>query len=361
MRWNGSSPKRASPTPRHSRGISIPGMKPLIARRMDSRLSFNRKTSTTTTNRRGARSDQGRVQTTKGRKRMTTATVGAAKLTRIEESYGEFFTAKDFFAEWRDDAVAEHMSWMVPHHYNPATGYLKLSIHSWLLEVGGRKILIDTCVGNNKSRKHRPFWDQLNTPYLERLAGAGVKPEDIDMVMCTHLHVDHVGWNTRLDNGRWVPTFPNAKYVFSNTDYDYFLAIDRDPQKGPAIGGALRDSVLPIVEAGLAQMVDGAQALEEHLSLEPSPGHTPGHFVVKLESQSKAAFFCGDVIHHALQVYFPHWNSFACLDQDSARISRRKLLENCAGSGALLAPQHFGAPHLCHIEAKGDGFTPRFV
>jgi glyoxylase-like metal-dependent hydrolase (beta-lactamase superfamily II) len=292
---------------------------------------------------------------------MTTANVGAAKIRRIEETYGFFFTAKDFFAEWRPELVAEHMSWMAPHHYDPATGYLKLSIHSWLLEIGGRKILIDTCVGNHKSRKHRPFWDQLNTPYLERLAAAGVKPEEIDMVMCTHLHVDHVGWNTKLDNGRWVPTFPNAKYVWSKTDFDYFSAIDRDPAKGPAIGGAMRDSVFPIVEAGLCQMVDGAQTIEENISIEPSPGHSPGHFVIKLDSQSKAAYFAGDVIHHAIQVYHPHWNSFACLDQVTARTSRRKLLENCCGSGALLAPQHFGAPHLCHVEAKGDAFTPRWV
>ncbi len=121
---------------------------------------------------------------------------------------------------------------MVPHHYDPATGLLKLSIHSWLVEIGGRKILIDTCVGNHKSRKARPFWDNINTPWLERLAAAGVKPEEIDMVMCTHLHVDHVGWNTRLDNGSWVPTFPNAKYIWSKTDFDYFSGIDRDPQKG---------------------------------------------------------------------------------------------------------------------------------
>jgi len=292
---------------------------------------------------------------------MTTATVGAAKITRIEESYEPNFEARTFFADWRPDVVAEHLSWMVPNHFDLASGYLKLSVHSWLIEIGGRNILIDTCVGNHKSRKHRPFWDQLNTPYLERLAAAGMRPEQIDMVMCTHLHVDHVGWNTRLDNGRWVPTFPNAKYVFSKTDYDYFLAIDRDPQKGPAIGGALRDSVLPIVDAGLAQMVNGTETIEQHLSLEPAPGHTPGHVLIKLASQGNRAFFCGDVIHHAIQVYHPAWNSFACLDPETARRTRRKLLEECAGSGALLAPQHFGASHLCHIETNGDGFRPRFV
>src|SRR5882762_11317579 len=126
----------------------------------------------------------------------------------------------------------------------------------------------------------RPNWHQMKSDRFEKgLAAIGLGFGDIDFVMCTHLHVDHVGWNTRLDNGRWVPTFPKAKYVWSKTDFDYFSGIDRDPEKGPAIGGALRDSVFPIVEAGLARMVDGAQAIDEHLAIEPAPGHTPGHFV----------------------------------------------------------------------------------
>src|SRR6185312_6415529 len=119
-----------------------------------------------------------RLTRTRNRKRMTTATVGAAKITRIEDVYGHFFKADAFFADWRDDIVAEHMHWMAPHHFDPASGFLKISIHSWLVEIGGRKILIDTCIGNHKSRKARPFWDQLDTPYLARLAAAGVKPED---------------------------------------------------------------------------------------------------------------------------------------------------------------------------------------
>lgn len=188
-----------------------------------------------------------------------------------------------------------------------------------------------------------------------------MKPEEIDMVMCTHLHVDHVGWNTRLDNGRWVPTFPNAKYIWSKTDFDHFSAIDRDPQAGPAIGGAMRDSVFPIVEAGLCQMVDGTELIDEHLSLTPAPGHSPGHVLINLASQGRQAFFSGDIIHHVIQVYHPAWNSFACVDQETARQSRRMTLEKCAGSGALLMPQHFGAPHICHVDAKGGGFVPRFV
>src|SRR6267154_2761841 len=317
MRWNASSPRRASRMRRHSRAISMPGITPPTALRTASRSSCSHKISTTNI----------------GNPDMTTARIGAATITRIEETYGLFFEARSFFADWRDDVAAEHLPWMVPDHFDPASGFLKLSIHSWLIEIGGRKILIDTCIGNHKSRKARPFWDQLDTPYLARLAAAGVRPEQIDMVMCTHLHVDHVGWNTRLDNGRWVPTFPNAKYVFSKTDYDHFLAVDRNPETGPAIGGALRDSVLPVVEAGLAHMVEGAQPIEEHLSLEPAPGHTPGHVLINLASQGSQAFFSGDIIHHGVQVYHPAWNSFAFLDPAAAVNSRRTLLEKCAGSG----------------------------
>jgi glyoxylase-like metal-dependent hydrolase (beta-lactamase superfamily II) len=200
----------------------------------------------------------------------------------------------------------------------------------------------------------------METKYLDRLAAAGVKPDEIDMVMCTHLHVDHVGWNTQLDNGRWVPTFKNAKYVFSREDYDFYQKMDADPEKGPANGGSFRDSVLPVVEAGLAQMVTGAASLDESLKVEPAPGHTPGTIAIKFESRGEKALFCGDILHHAVQVYHPEWNSFACLDQDNARKSRKVALEHCAGTGARLMPCHFGAPFTCHIEFKGGGFAPRF-
>jgi glyoxylase-like metal-dependent hydrolase (beta-lactamase superfamily II) len=228
------------------------------------------------------------------------------------------------------------------------------------LTVGGKRILIDTCVGNHKSRPHRPKWHLMETPYLARLKAAGVEPDQVDMVMCTHLHVDHVGWNTRLENGKWVPTFKNAKYVFSRTDYDHYLKVDTDPKTAPANAGSFRDSVLPVVEAGLSQLVDGAAQLDENLKVEPAPGHTPGTIAIKFESRGEKALFCGDILHHALQVYHPEWNSFACGEAVGARKSRREALEHCAGSGARLMPCHFGAPFTCHIDHKGSGFVPRF-
>ena len=291
---------------------------------------------------------------------MTQVRIGTAVAARIEESYEPNFNAAKFFPDWDPAVVQEHGDWLAPGHFDPASGLLKLSVHSWLLSVGGKRILIDACVGNHKPRPARPMWHLLETKYLERLAAAGATPEDIDMVMCTHLHVDHVGWNTRLENGRWVPTFPNARYVFSREDYEHYLAIDQDPEKAPANLGSFRDSVLPVVEAGLAQMVSGAVALDEHLAVEPAPGHTPGSIAIKFESRGERALFCGDILHHALQVYRPQWNSFACADAVNARASRRRVLEHCAG-GALLMPAHFGAPFACHIDAKGGGFTPRFA
>jgi glyoxylase-like metal-dependent hydrolase (beta-lactamase superfamily II) len=292
---------------------------------------------------------------------MVQVTLGAATATRIEESYEPNFDAVKFFPDWNPGVVQEHASWLVPNHYDRESGWLKLSIHSWLLRIGGKTILIDTCVGNHKSRKARPKWDMMNTPYLDRLKAAGVTPDQIDMVMCTHLHVDHVGWNTRLDNGRWVPTFRNAKYVWSQEDFDFYRQLDADPQKGPANGGSFRDSVLPVVDAGLATMVKGAAEIEEGLRVTPAPGHTPGTIRIEFESKGEKAVFCGDILHHALQIYHPEWNSFACLDQDNARKSRRAVIEHVAGSGALLLPCHFGAPFHCHIDHKGAGFAPRFA
>jgi glyoxylase-like metal-dependent hydrolase (beta-lactamase superfamily II) len=291
---------------------------------------------------------------------MTQLHIGAAIAARVEETYEPNFEAVKFFPDWDPAVLQEHGAWLSPDHYDPASGYLKLSVHSWLLTVGGKRILIDACVGNHKPRMARPLWHMLDTPYLARLAAAGARPEQIDMVMCTHLHVDHVGWNTRLESGRWVPTFPNARYVFSRDDYEHYLAIDRDPEKGPANLGSFRDSILPVVEAGLAQMVSGAAALDEGLSVEPAPGHTPGTIAIKFESRGERALFCGDILHHALQVYRPQWNSVACADAVNARASRRKVLEHCAG-GALLMPAHFGAPFVCRIEGRGGGFLPRFL
>ena len=287
--------------------------------------------------------------------------VGGAKVTRIEETYAPAFEASTFFPAWDPQVLSRHSAWMVPDHYDAASGLLKLSVHSWLIEVGGRRILIDTCVGNEKERPTRRMWHRMHTAYLGRLAEAGVQPEDIDVVMCTHLHQDHVGWNTRLVDGRWVPTFPNARYIFSRVDYEDSLARDLDLKTAPANLGSFRDSIVPVMELGLGDIVEPPFRFDEYLTIDPAPGHTPGHIIVNLESGGNRGVFTGDVIHHAIQLYHPDWNCFACADAEMARATRRRVLERCAESDAILAPTHFGAPFACHVEKHENAFRPRFI
>jgi glyoxylase-like metal-dependent hydrolase (beta-lactamase superfamily II) len=291
---------------------------------------------------------------------MTVFSVGEARIARIEETYQPVYPPRDIFPEWNEEIYDRHRDWLVPNHYDPATGLIKLSVHSWLLQIGGKNILIDACCGNQKDRPLRPFWHMLNTLYLERLAAAGARPDEIDMVMCTHLHHDHVGWNTQLRDGRWVPTFPNARYIFSKPDFEYYLKADADPQTAPVEFGTFRDCVLPVVEAGRADLIAGPHRLNEHIEIAPAPGHSAGHVVFKLASQGQQAVFIGDVFHHLLQIYYPHWNFPKNSDPEQARASRRMVLEHCASTGALALPCHVGAPFAGYVDAVADGFKPRF-
>jgi len=288
--------------------------------------------------------------------------VGDATIVRVEETNLPTYPLREIFPEFTDAHLGEHGAWLAPHHYEAESGRIKLAVHSWLLQVGGKKILIDSCCGNNKVKPGRPFWNMLNLPYLERLAAAGVRPEDIDLVMCTHLHHDHVGWNTRQKDGKWVPTFPNARYVFSKPDVDYFSKIDADPKEGPAELGTFRECVVPILEDEKADLVSGGpHRLNEFIEIDSAPGHSPGHVFFKLESKGQRAAFIGDVWHHLLQVHYPDWNFPKNSDAAQAKVSRRKVLDYCASTGALVFPGHVGLPFAGRIEATGKGYRPDFA
>src|SRR5437868_14877633 len=233
---------------------------------------------------------------------MTVFSVGNAIVARIEETYLAVYDPKELFPEFSDELCGEYAHWLAPNHYDPASGKIKLSVHSWLLQIGKQKILIDACCGNDRLRQTRPWWSMLKEPYLERLAAAGARPDEIDLVMCTHLHHDHVGWNTQLRDGRWVPTFPNARYVISQSDFEYYRNLDADERTAPAEMGTFRECVLPLVEAGRADLVSGDHRVNEHLELMPAPGHSAGHVVFKLNAGGERAVFIGDVFHHLLQV-----------------------------------------------------------
>ena len=290
---------------------------------------------------------------------MTTLNIGEVSITRVEESLGPSFDPHFLFPDWTSELLTKHCGWMSPNYLDEATGKFISSIHSWVLRTPRHTILIDACSGDHKNRPAFPRFHMKETSYLERLTAAGVNPDNVDFVLCTHLHVDHVGWNTRLANGRWVPTFPNARYVFARSEVDYWHTRNGEGGHLPINENVFDDSVAPIIDAGLAIFVDGFERIGEVLTIIPSPGHSPGHCSVELTIDGKTGIFSGDVMHQPVQVYEPHLNSRFCSHPEQARDSRRKLLARCAADQCLVLPAHFGAPHFGRIVEKAGRY--RFV
>jgi glyoxylase-like metal-dependent hydrolase (beta-lactamase superfamily II) len=213
--------------------------------------------------------------------------IGDIRIDRVIESEGPDFVAHELIPDATPAALAPHRSWLHPHYVDFDSGKLIMAMQTYVLRHGRSVILVDTCVGNHKARRfHAPWNQRTDTAWLDNLAAAGVRLEDVSHVMCTHLHPDHVGWNTRLIDGRWVPTFPNARYVFARTEWEHFERLYK--KHGAKAGdGSIEDSVLPIVAAGRADLVSSEFALDGSLWLEPAPGHTPGHVAINLSSGGK--------------------------------------------------------------------------
>ncbi|MCX7383674.1 MAG: MBL fold metallo-hydrolase [Alphaproteobacteria bacterium] len=290
---------------------------------------------------------------------MTTRRIGSMEVTRIEESHGTGFPPNFLLPDWDPAVLDEHRDWLVPNYYNEAEGKMVSSIHSWLIRTGSHNILIDTCCGNQKNRPDFPRFHMRDTPYLDRLKAAGVAREEVDFVMCTHLHVDHVGWNTHLVDGKWQPTFPNAKYVFSQVERDFW-----DPSRNPNLNDSAKrifeDSLAPVLDAGLAQTVNMTDQIGDSLLIEPAPGHAPGHVIFRLLDGGDEGVFIGDVMHHPIQVYRPEWSSGFDTDPRMAEASRRRVLDHCADCNARVFPAHFGAPHIGRVKRKGSGYRFEF-
>jgi len=250
------------------------------------------------------------------------------------------------------DAVERHRGWLSPHFLDDKGRFLQ-SIHTFVIEAPGFTALVDTCVGNDKDRGGRAPFHMMRTSFLEDLRAAGVAPEAVDVVICTHLHVDHVGWNTRLENGRWVPTFPRARHLFTRRDWEHWSA---DP--GEDTGRIMDDSVKPVLDAGLARLVDVDERISDELWLEPTPGHTPGHVSVRLRSGDADAVITGDLMHHPVQMAEPQWGSHFDSDADAARKTRRAFCERYADGPVVVLGTHFHHPTAGRI-VRHDG-TWRF-
>jgi glyoxylase-like metal-dependent hydrolase (beta-lactamase superfamily II) len=224
-----------------------------------------------------------------------------------------------------------------------------LSIHALVVESQGETLLIDPCIGNDKERTY-PRWNLMQNDFLERLDAAGYATNSIDAVMCTHMHVDHVGWNTRLVDGVWTPTFTGARYLFAEAEWEYWR---NEPQE---YGPVIEDSVTPIFDAGLAELVKEDFRVTDEVWFEPTPGHTPGHVSVHIASRGEEAVITGDMIHHPCQIRHVDWSSSADWDQAAAADTRRSFLERYADRPVLIIGTHFAGPTAGRIVRDGEVF-----
>jgi len=243
------------------------------------------------------------------------------------------------------------MHWMKPHFMDD-DGRLKMSVHALVVETPSRRIVVDTCIGNDKQGRFVPAWNNLQGPFLRDLAAAGFARESIDTVMCTHLHVDHVGWNTMLVDGRWAPTFPNARYLMARSEFEYWQARhDRDEQE--AVFG---DSVRPVFEAGLVDLVETSHQVCDEVRLVPTVGHTPGHVSVEISSGGQQALITGDFVHHPCQMAWPQWASAADFDPEQSTRTRREVFGRLAGTPTLVIGTHFAGASAGRVVRDGDAF-----
>ncbi|MGE0622869.1 MAG: MBL fold metallo-hydrolase [Pseudomonadales bacterium] len=243
--------------------------------------------------------------------------------------------------------VLARIPWIGP--FVDAERRLVLSIHSLILETPDRVVLVDTCIGNDKVRSY-PRWNRMQLDFLERLQAAGYPPERFDTVLCTHMHVDHVGWNTRLVNGAWLPTFTRARYLYAEAEWEHWRV---EPQE---YGPVIEDSVQPIFDAGLADLVGAEHQVCDEIRLEPTPGHTPGHVSVHVTSRGEEAVITGDMIHHPCQIAHGDWSSTADWDPVMSAHTRSSFLERYADRPVLIIGTHFAAPTAGRIVRDGGRF-----
>ena len=272
--------------------------------------------------------------------------VTVTKIVELEVTGGSRF----ILPQATYDAVLP-IGWLQPD-FADERGRLKMSIHALVVATPNRRILVDTCLGNDKENRRIPTWNKLQTNFLVDLAAAGFPHETVDTVVCTHLHVDHVGWNTMLLDGRWVPTFPNARYLMGRVEYAHWMS-----QNGREdMTAILADSVAPIRDAGLVDLVESDHRICEEVSLVPTPGHTPGHVSVRITSRGEEALITGDFMHHPRQIARPEWSSTADTDPVEARHTREAMLTGLSDRPTLVIGTHFAGRTAGRVVREGDAF-----
>ena len=277
--------------------------------------------------------------------------IGGVRVTRVVES-AESWDGTILLPNATPENLKRESDWLYPT-FCDQVGRLRMSIHAFVIDSQGQRIIVDTCVGNDKVRSH-PAWNPQQLPFLENLQTVGCPRESIDRVVCTHLHVDHVGWNTMLRDGKWVATFPRATYLIGGTEWDFFSRTEDAFLKDP-----IDDSVRPVMAEGMSELVDDRHRVTDEVWLESTPGHTPGHFSVRISSKGQEAVITGDLMHHPIQCRYPEWHNLFDNDGAMAKRSRRAFCERYADSGTLVFGTHFATPSAGKIVRKDGSF--RFV
>ena len=272
--------------------------------------------------------------------------VGKVKITKVVEL--ETVGSTRFILPLASNEEIQKLPWLIPH-FATDEGRLKMSIHSLVLETPKHRIVVDTGLGNDKQGRNVPTWNNRNEPFLEKLTAAGFAPDSIDTVLCTHLHVDHVGWNTKLVGGKWVPTFARARYVFGRSEYEHW----RDHSVEEAHVAVFNDSVKPIMDAGKAELIASDAKLTDEITMIPTPGHSPGHMSIHIKSDGEEGLLTGDVAHHPCQMAHLGWSSTADSDPKQSVVARRELFSRFADRPVLVIGGHYNAGR---IKRDGDAF-----
>jgi glyoxylase-like metal-dependent hydrolase (beta-lactamase superfamily II) len=272
--------------------------------------------------------------------------VTVTKVVELEATGGTKFLLPQATPE-----ALQPYEWMKPHFVDE-TGKLKMSIHALVVETPTKRIIVDTCLGNDKEGRGVPTWNKLQLPFLRDLKAAGFEPESFDTVLCTHLHVDHVGWNTMLVDGKWLPTFPKARYLMGRAEFEYWQSQNENHEQVAVFS----DSVKPVFDAGLVDLVETDHRVCDEVSLVPTVGHTPGHVSIRISSKGEEALITGDFIHHPCQLARPDWAALVDFDKAQSTKTRRDVFSSLAGRPVLVIGTHFATPTAGRILRDGDAF-----
>ncbi len=280
--------------------------------------------------------------------------LGGITLQRVIEQQQPMFDAADFFAPTLTaEVLADERAALREQGALSDEDELVVAVQSYVLRTTTAVVMVDTCVGNQKVREQFPRWSLKELPYYEtNLSAAGLRPTDVDVVVSTHLHSDHVGWNTRWVDGQWVPTFPNARYLFVAEELEYWLDVHH---RAPV--PAIADSVIPILDAGLAEVVPHDAELADGIRLQHTPGHTPGHVVVRVDGGDGRAVITGDLLHSPIQVKHPDICMTRDVDMAQSARSRHDLLAEIAAEPTLLCTAHFPLPSTGRVRPAGRSFV----